>query len=110
MGEPHFVYVLPHYYQRKDLVPIEGKPWLAVKPPSTRWVPLAATLWLALLVPSLTSGVLVALLVGVALLSGFVYLCFAKARQQVQVCPECLQGMAFAASRCPHCGLQEARP
>ncbi len=110
MSEPHFVYMIPQHYQRKDLVPIEGRPWLAVKPPATGWVPIASGIWLALLFPSLQSGGLVALLVGVALLVSFVYVCFYKARQAVQVCPECLQGMAGSATRCPHCGFQELRP
>jgi hypothetical protein len=103
MSDFHIVTVVPVYYQRQECVPLHNGPWLMPKPPAHAWVPLTVAGWLVLLAASQGSPALVGMLVGGAVLVALLVGLVQWTKQAMQVCPQCLSGMALAATRCPQC-------
>src|SRR5580765_1922239 len=102
------VVVLPQYYARTSVEPLEDTVWLVPKRTGQALIPVCVSLGIVLLLVSVASqsvlGVVVTCL-GCAL-GALIGTGLRQARTRMQVCPECLIGMGRGAHRCVACGFR----
>jgi ribosomal protein L40E len=110
VAQPLLVVPLQAHYRRDALMPLDGGPWLVPRPFAPGVLPVVALCWLVVFaalwhVPH-PSAVLLGLWVGLLVCMGGVLGVASLYRQEIQVCPACLQANARGATRCRCCRFE----